>query len=216
MASERGGSGLMHQPYEQMHHPQQPEESFSIPYTLDSNSRHDRVLKKMLDREQNNAVVDKTDESFDSATDYVDLFERIVADGQYQDQVLVKEFYLYDPQVEWRDQTAIELDVARFDPDAQTVYCIEPKGRNLESLHLTGEELDRYDVEGVEELSTDEKKRIIVEKALKEGEDTIERLQEYMDRFGWQVKGQIAAFYQYGNRGETEVELYPCALEVEA
>lgn len=169
---------------------------FVIPYTLDGASRHDRVLQEILDRQKDvlaEDTWDRSDETFDSAEERQDVFDTIV-DGKTAKypHVLVSEFYLYD-DVGWRDETALEMDIARFDRKNRTVYCIETTGKNLAS---------------VRESDKEQKKDVIRQEALDKGMDRIDRLQRYMDRVGWAVAGEIAAYYQHGKQGRTDVEVY--------
>lgn len=190
----------MHTELETAQERREPEETFSIPYAL-KGSRHDRVLGLLVDQQRErfpDELQDKTDASFDSADAYMQFFENIVGKKRYDaSQVMVSEFYLFDPSVTWRDETAMEVDIACFDLEKQTVYCIETTGKNLECVER--EEQDR--------------KQVVRQEALAKGEDAIDRLQDYMSRFGWDVNGHIATFYQHGKLGRTDVELYRYAPE---
>lgn len=184
--------------------PETPEDVFTVPYKLEG-SRHDRVQEQLLKRQpdtQEGDIVDRSDETFASAQEYQQAFQDIVSGRPYDSQVLVSDFYLYDPTVQWRDETAIELDLARFDPETRTVYCIETTGKNLESVQDADEPA--------------EKKKIVKQEAWEKGLDRINRLQEYMSRFGWRVEGRVAAFYQDGKESAAEVEIYTYTPEVDA
>ncbi len=173
-----------------------PEDTFTVPYTM-GGSRHDRVLQTILEREQNTRTAytwDRSNETFDSTKERVNVFEQILqGDNDQYPLVLVSEFYLYE-DAGWREQTAIELDVARFDRETRTVYCVETTGKNLESVR---------DVD-----DTTEKKAVIREEALQKGKERIDAVNRYMNRFGWEAAGEIAAFYQHGKTGKTDVEVY--------
>jgi hypothetical protein len=188
-----------------------PEQTLTVPYTLEG-SRHDRVLDELLTREQNtyaDCLIDRSEETFDSAAERQQVFDDIITATAYsRPHVLVSEFYLYD-DAGWRDETAVELDIARFDRDTQTVYCIESKGRNLESLQADDDELNAFTADTVHDLTTAEKEQLAVQKAVDAGTAVLDDVQDYMNRFGWTVDGMVAAFYQYGKTGETRVELYP-------
>lgn len=187
-----------------------PERTFTLPYRLEG-SRHDRVVDRLLEQEQQaypDQTVDRTGETFCSAAERRRAFNEIITAQADVPHVLVSEFSLYD-DAGWRTEAAVELDIARFDRDTQTVYCIESKGRNLESLQVDDEELEYVDAGSAAELTTAEKEQIAVKKAIEDATTSLDRVQDYMDRFGWEVDGLIAAFYQYGNKGRTAVELYP-------
>lgn len=189
----------------------EPEQTFTIPYRLEG-SRHDQVVDRLLEQEQAvyaDQTVDRSDETFCSAADRQQAFNEII-DPQDGDapHVLVSEFALYE-DAGWRTEVAVELDIARFDRAAQTVYCIESKGRNLESLQVDDDELADFDAGTVDDLTMTEKKEVAVTKAVQDARASLDSVRDYMERFGWEVEGLIAAFYQYGNQGRTAVELYP-------
>jgi len=193
----------------------EPEQTFTIPYRLEG-SRHDQVVDRLLEQEQAvyaDQTVDRSDETFCSAADRQQAFNEII-DPQDGDapHVLVSGFALYE-DAGWRTEVAVELDIARFDRAAQTVYCIESKGRNLESLQVDDDELADFDAGTVDDLTMTEKKEVAVTKAVQDARASLDSVRDYMERFGWEVEGLIAAFYQYGNQGRTAVELYPYTPE---
>lgn len=194
----------------------EPVDVFTLSYDMEAGSRHNQVLDRMKEQEKQvlPAASYRDGTEFGSAEEYIAFFHRIIdtgAAGSGERSVVVSEFYLYDA-TGWRDETVTEVDVARFDRETRIVHCTESKGRNLEHIDIE-EERQHYpdliaELEDANAGRTAIRKAITRQKALAEGREALDRLQRYMDRFDWEVTGRVAVFFQHGNRGNTEVELY--------